>query len=204
MSSNHLCTTYSPYIHSSIFIIYFHHLFTIYSLYIHLFIYLFITYSPYIHHLSNHLFIIYPFIYSVAGSSQAEFSGAASELVTDIKGLSEMMMLFFSLPDYELDSINHSIIITRGLTDSWSRTLEKWTSILSHLHRLVEAIDGLMGATVLKHISNGSQPQHLGSLASDDHRVKDPTVSSTRCGPRSCTAHRPRRGPPICCSADHR
>jgi len=31
-----------------------------------------------------------------------------------------------------------------------------------------------------------------------------PTVSSTRRGPRSCRAHRPRRGPPICCSADHR
>jgi len=134
MSSNHLCTTYSPYIHSSIFIIYFHHLFTIYSLYIHLFIYLFITYSPYIHHLSNHLFIIYPFIYSVAGSSQAEFYGATSELMTDIKRAQWNDNALLSLADDELGSINHSIIITRGKTDSWSRTLENWTSILSHLH----------------------------------------------------------------------
>jgi hypothetical protein len=66
-----------------------------------------------------------------------------------------------SLADDELGSINHSIIITRGQTDSWSRPLENWASILSHLLRLIEAVDGLIGATVLKHISKGSLPQHL-------------------------------------------
>ncbi len=39
---------------------------------------------------------------------------------------------------------------------------------------------------------------------SEEIRRPPPTVSSTRRGPRSCRAHRPRRGPPICCSADHR
>ena len=60
--------------------IYFHHLFTIYSSYIH---HLSTTYSPY----------IYPSIQLLA-RRRAEFSGAASELVTDIKRFSEVIMLF--------------------------------------------------------------------------------------------------------------
>jgi hypothetical protein len=66
-------------------IIYFHHLFTIYSLYIHLLIYLFITYSPYIHHLSTaYSPYIHPSIQLLA-RRRAEFYGATSELMTEIK-----------------------------------------------------------------------------------------------------------------------
>ena len=69
-------------------------IFIIYSSYIHLFIYLFIAYSPYIHHLSTtYLPYIHPSIQLLA-RRRAEFSGAASELVTDIKGPSEVIMLF--------------------------------------------------------------------------------------------------------------
>jgi hypothetical protein len=112
---------------------------------------LFIIFLPTFYH---HLFtidsssIFHPFIQLLA-RRRAEFSGAGDW--HQRAQWSDNALL--SLAEDELGSINHSIIIARGLTDSWSRTLENWTSILSHLHRLVEAVDGLIGATVLKHIS---------------------------------------------------
>ena len=136
-SCHHLFNIYSPP---------FYHLFIIYLPYIYLqFIISSNIYSPYIYHLFiNHLFTIYPSIYSVAGSSQSWI------LWSCIRACDWSDNAPLNLADDELGSISHSIIIARGQTDSWSRPLENWTSILSHLHRLVEAVDGLIGATVLK------------------------------------------------------
>ena len=167
-SCHHLFNIYSPP---------FYHLFIIYLPYIYLqFIISSNIYSPYIYHLFiNHLFTIYPSIYSVAGSSQSWILWSCIRACDCHQRAQWSDNAPLCLVDDELGSINHSIIIiiARGQTDSWSRPLENWTSILSHLHRLVEAVDGLIGATVLKHISKGSQPQHLpvqwvlGSLDSD-------------------------------------
>jgi hypothetical protein len=59
-----------------------------------------------------------------------------------------------------LPSIHHLIICLPHIHHIFIHLFSCWSELVTDIEG-VEAVDGLIGATVLKHSSKGSQPQHL-------------------------------------------